>query len=459
MKKMIMTAIAMAAPATFAGDSDQQILEKLEQLQRTVMEQQAQINTLKSELAEQGSVGDIVRSELDAAIESKGLAQVKDIGPVIQLPKQIDGLKIKGDVRFRYENTAVDDYVRDANNNNNVDAGEVDDVERNRFLTRFRLGAVWQTSEGWEIGAGLITGVNGVDPADNANDTWSDGTEFETGDIMLDYAYAKHNWGCWSVTVGQHENPYVSSFMLWDEDVRPVGATAEYKMDGVFATAGWYEVRNLSNNDGPGENSVQMWAGQIGYEMEAEGMDMLVAASYYMFSDDFSYETPAVTQLNNIPQDAEYKVGDIYAELGMPVGDAKMTMYGHSWMNFGASDEAGQSYLRGNEEGDDNDMGYVLGLKGEMGKFSLGYAYARCEADSAFPTLVNNEFGSGNVNDSILSVNSALNSKGHVFRVGYAVTENFSINGTAMLAEEIEEMDANLDQESDLYQIDLTYKF
>ncbi len=424
MKKWIMTAIAVATPASFAGDADQQIIQKLEQLQRTVMEQQAQINTLKADLAEQSDVSELVRSELDSAIEAKGLAQVKDMGPVIQLPKQIEGLKIKGDVRFRYER-------RDE------EFGASGESTRDRYRTRFRLGGVWQTNEGWEIGAGLATGDG---DGTSTNDTWSDGGfAFDTGDIRLDYAYAKHSWDCWSLTVGQHKNPYVSSFLLWDSDLRPTGVTAQYKMDGLFATTGWYEVQNL----GTDEASVQMWGAQVGYEMDMEGTSLLVAASYYHYNDG------PTSDFIGIDDDYTWNIGDIYAEVGLPVGEASLSLYGHAWMNMGASGDAGESVLGGTEEGDDNNIGYALGLKGKMGNFSAGYAYGRCEADSAPGIFVNSDFGTG-------TAGGALNAKGHVFELGYKLTKNFSIAGTAMLIEEIED---NNDEESNLYQIDLKYKF
>lgn len=423
MKKWIMTALAVAAPASFAGNADQQIIQKLEQLQRTVMEQQAQINTLKAELAGQADVSELVRTELDSAIEAKGLAQVKDTGPVIQLPKQIEGLKIKADARFRYER-------RDE------EFGANGESSRDRYRTRFRLGAVWQTNEGWEIGAGLATGGN---DGTSTNDTWSDGGEFETGDIRLDYAYAKHSWDCWSLTVGQHKNHFESSFLLWDSDLRPTGVTGQYKMDGLFATAGWYEVRNL----GTDEASVQMWGGQVGYEMDMEGTSLLVAGSYYYYNDG------PTTDFIGISDDYGWNIGDLYAEVGMPVGDASISLYGHVWKNFGASGDAGESLLGGTEKGDDNDMAYVLGLKGKMGNFSAGYAYARCEADSTPGIFANSDFGAG-------TAGTALNAKGHVFELGYKLTKNFSINGTAMITEEIEDFN---DEESNLYQIDLSYKF
>ena len=92
--------------------------------------------------------------------------------------KAIDQVKIKGDLRVRYER-------RDTEYENSDD-----DYARDRWRSRFRIGGVWKNKkEDWEVGAGLATGGSG---ATSTNDTWSDDEPFETGDIRLDYAYAKH---------------------------------------------------------------------------------------------------------------------------------------------------------------------------------------------------------------------------------------------------------------------------
>ena len=158
MKKILIALCVLAVPAAIAADVNQQILEKLDNLQRQVMEQQAEISTLKAQLAEQADVSELVRAELDSAIEAKGLAQVKDMGPIIQLPKQVEGLKIQGDLRLRYERRITDN-----------DAIAANETNQDRFRTRFRIGAIWQTTDGWEIGAGLATGDNNT--ATSTNDT------------------------------------------------------------------------------------------------------------------------------------------------------------------------------------------------------------------------------------------------------------------------------------------------
>ncbi len=438
MKKWILVLCALAVPTVFAEDVNKQILEKLDALQRQVMQQQAEIESLKAQLASQNTdVTEMVRSEVDTAIEAKGLAQVKDIGPVIRLPKNIEGLDIKGDVRFRYERRITDDDT--------AAPGTDTDTHRDRFRTRFRLGAVWQTTDGWEIGAGLATG--GADST-STNDTWSDNAVFETGDIRLDYAYAKHSWNCYSLLVGQTMNPFVSSFLLWDGDIRPVGVTGQYRCGGVFATVGWYNVRDLGEDD----DLAQMVAGQIGYELDLENMNTVVAAAYYHFNDAtnqaLSTFNNAGVLINKPASDVGYDIVDLYAKVTMPMEDVTLSAYGEVWKNLGADGNAGDGQLGGAIDPDGNELGWVLGVGAKMGRFSTEYAYGRVESDSFPGVLTDADFG------ATAGVNNT-NVKGHRIKLGYQITENMSINGTMFHLTEIE----GDTQEGKLYQVDLNYKF
>ncbi len=427
MKKwLILTAMALSTTGVFADDMNAEILKQLQALQQQVQEQQQQIQALKQQLdtagaLTEGEVNRLVKAELDAAIEEKVLAQAKDGGPLVTLNKNVENLKITGDARFRYERQERE-------------RGDDPEETRNRFRTRLRLGFVWKTDEGWEIGAGLATG--GED-ATSTNDTWSDNSVFETGDIRLDYAYAKHKLNDWTFTVGQQKNPFVSSFLLWDGDVRPAGATVQYKQGGLFATLGGYNVYHMGRD----EANSMLVAGQVGYEMETEeGLSALVAAAYYHFNDP-STDLPGLS----VTDDYDFQVGALYGEVGVPAGDVDLSLYGEVWKNFGADGSAGQM---SGVDPEDNDLGWVVGLGGKLGRFSAEYAYGHVEADSVYGGLKDSDFG-----DTAGMTNTDV--EGHKLSFGYKLTKNFSLGGTAMFLNEIE----GPERDGTLYQLDLVYKF
>ena len=249
----IMGVLLLIPKLSGAADLNQEeILRQLEMLKSQIQAQQAHINKLESMLSEKA---DKKAEEKDG---SKPAAAVTLKNTVI------DGLELSGDLRVRYELRNLDDPNGPTDN-------------RDRFRHRVRLGGVWKNkTENWEVGAGLATG--GSD-ATSTNQTWGETSDFETGDIRLDYAYAKHKISDFAFTLGQQKNPLLGSWVIWDGDVRPTGLTAQYAHSlGLFATAGAYNVRYYINSNGKGANTAMLYAGQLGYEQKFGDISAVIAA-------------------------------------------------------------------------------------------------------------------------------------------------------------------------------------
>ncbi|MCG2822446.1 MAG: putative porin [Desulfobulbaceae bacterium] len=432
MRKVLSAAAALglclalpAAALAGAGMSDEQILKELEYLRNKVASQQEHIDAL----------GAMVDKKVSAKVEE----EVKKSGgsKVALANKFIDQLTLKGDLRARYE-------IRDRDYKDN--SGSTD-VSRDRWRTRFRLGGVWDNKEeNWQVGAGLATGSD--DPT-STNDTWSEDKPFETGDIRLDYAYAKHKWNDFSFTLGQHENPYKSSWVFWDGDVRLAGLTGHYgAKEGVFATVGGYSAK-LVNDD----NTATLVVGQAGYNGKAGEAAYTLAAGYHTYSKSLINEGLSAFSLNAVDEDKyELNIGDLYGKVSFPAGPVKLSLYGQLWQNFGADGAVGQSQAGSSftQKPEDADMGWVLGGDATYGAFKLGYAYSVVEADSLFGYLSDSDFGDGL---------SKTNKKGHRVQAGYAITKNWSADVTWLSFERDEDYAAAKEDQVDIYQFDVSYKF
>jgi hypothetical protein len=421
MRKTI-SAMAIFSVSLFAANShaalnEKEVLERLESLQKTVAAQQELINELKKQVEQN-------KEQTGSGTESSAITLAN---------KAIDQLKIKGDLRVRYERR--DTEYEDSN----------DDYARDRWRTRFRIGGVWKNKkEDWEVGAGLATGGSG---ATSTNDTWSDDSPFETGDIRLDYAYAKHKIDDFAFTLGQHKNPLKTSWVMWDGDVRLAGLTAKYKNDGgLFAVLGGYGASY------DGDNMAMLYAGQLGFTGKADKLKYTVAAGYHTYDKSFINDDDGDNFLGNInPDDYELNIGDIYADISIPLGKAKVKFYGQYWQNFGADGAVGESQATSYiEDPEDADTGWVFGLDTKINKFKVGYAYSVVEADSLYGYLADADFG-----DNIADTNK----KGHKFKLGYSFTKNWS-TGLTYLSYEYDEDHAGLTKDSvDLLQVDMKYKF
>ena len=452
-KCMTFGACVLISAAAFAGEKDQaEILRRIDAMQKQLQEQQVRMRsqdvrieeqqaliealeaqltaqkTVSSEASSQDRVADMVKREVDATIEKRGLAQIKD-SPAVKLGKYIDELELKGDLRVRYQHQTAD---RGA-------GGE--EQTRKRWRHRLRLGGVWKNStDSWEIGVGVASG--GSDGR-STNQTWEDGGDgFASGDLRVDYAYAKHDLDPIPVclTLGQQKNPFATSWILWDGDLRPQGLTAKFEQEGLFATVGGYNIDHL----GWDESNAMLYAGQVGYRWDTEAIEALLALGYYGFNDVTVDEVAGIAD-----DDYSFAMGDLYGYIGSEVGAAKVKIFGQLCKNFGADGNLSQrgDMLAGYDP-DDGDLAWALGAEAKIKDLKLSYAYASIGADSMPAWLNDSDFGDG-VADTDL--------KGHKIGVGYSLSKNLSLGATALLFER-DEADVNNDK-GEVYQFDVKYKF
>ncbi len=337
----------------------------------------------------------------------------------ISLAKCIENLDIKGDLRVRYENRDLDDAV-------------IENPSPERMQTRFRLGFVWkESSDGWEIGAGL---ASGGPAATSTNDTWSEEEFFETGDIRLDYAYARHVYKPFELILGQQKNPFESSWLMWDTDVRPAGLTLNLKQEPFFVTAGAYDVIQL------GEDFGILYAAQVGVKAKMQAAEITCAASYYDFDDEFEDGTRPNPEY-------EYNIVDLYAQADIDAGSFTIRPYAHVFKNIGADGVVGGSAMDADLDPEDEDLGWVAGTAAGFMGFEVDYTYIVLGADSFVGGLTDATFGSG-VGPTDL--------KGHRVMVSYAFTKCFSLGYSLYLYEALER---NGQPDGRLYHIEANYKF
>ncbi len=447
MKKVLSTAAALGfclylPAAALAGGSttNDAILRELQELRAQVSNQQAEIDMLKGQKATAPADMEYVKTKVAAQGEHIEALEKKK-GFVVSDNKFIDQVKLKGDLRVRYEMRDKDYKVGD-------------DTSRERFRSRFRLGGVWDNKEeNWQVGAGIATG-DYTNPT-STNDTWGDTSPFQHTRINIDYAYAKHKWDDFSMTLGQAENPYKSSWVLWDTDVRLTGLTLAYgQKEGVFATAGGYGAKLVHD-----DNTSMLYMGQVGYNGAfSEKGKFTVATGYHTFTksiinEDSALGKDALFGFGSVdPNNYKLNIGDLYGDVTLPVGPVQLKMYGQIWKNFGADGKIGQSQAGSKfpQTPGDNDLGWVVGADTKFDNFKLGYAYSMVEADSLFGYLSDSDFGDGL---------SKTNKKGHRVQLGYDLSKNWSTDFTFMNYQRIEDFASAKEDHVNLCQFDVNYKF
>jgi hypothetical protein len=487
MKKFIASSVTAATllfgQAAYADDiSDLQ--KQLQEMKDQLQQQQEQINQLEGQAGQQFVTRDearrLIQNEMTVMVDERieqGMAQMRDSSPILTLGPNIDGLDIRGDLTFRFVRVETDaDYV-DADPGpdgpvvGNGGTGTLDNSE-DAFGVRLSLGGVW-SSEGWEIGVGFTLNSNGGSSFDGVNgnvfNTYGDTGVFGSDNIDLDYAYAAHTWGNLTLTVGQQINPFHSSWILWDGDIRPIGVTGEYVYQDFFLTGGVYDV----NHYGVDEAEGYLFAAQTGINTTYDQLDIVAAVAWYHFNqqvtDSNDGADPIEGFFTGLEEDYQYNLLDLYVDLSYNFQDEfTIGLTGQYVHNFGAEGSYTNSQigsLSPSEEPEDNNVAWLIGGSLTWRAWTASYAYAHIEADALPGTLSDDEFGSS------LSVGyNSVNTEGHRIGLSYAVNENITITGTAFLVESIEDFNSGLndfgdgsgtyrDEEGRRYQIDVMYIF
>jgi hypothetical protein len=337
----------------------------------------------------------------------------------------IESMEVNGDLRVRYE------YKKN-------DVSGEDPTERMR--TRFRLGMKWTNpSENWKIAAGLCTG--GTDST-STNQTWSDDGFFSTPNINLDYAYSEHTLNAFKFIAGQQKNPFKTTWALWDSDVRPAGFTGMVDLKPIFITAGWYDVLYYSHD------IAQMEAIQVG-----ANVDMFTAAlAFYNYHDASALINDVIApaydlDTSNMDSNYKYQILDLYLNADIKTDMAKFSPHAQVFYNMGAKGNDGQSIQGGDLNPEDENVGWLVGVKASIDRFKVGVEYAQVRADSCIPLLKDSDWG-----DALDSTDV----EGWKLGLGYQLTKHCEVSATAYLYEAIKR---DIDQKPKTYHFDLSYKF
>lgn len=310
-------------------------------------------------------------------------------------------IKLKGDVRTRYEDI-----------NNRDGAGET----ANRLRVRARLGAYADINEQAKAGFRIVSTTG---DATSTNQTLSN--NFESRDVGWDLAYIDFAptalGGNTNFIFGKMEQPWVKvSDAVWDDDTNPEGAavTSNFKMDGFTLTpsVGYYVLQDNGNLSFTEDS--YLVHGQFAVKM-GEKDSTKFGISYFGFEN--------ANSANN-----EERMYEVFGET--PIPGTPLTAFGSYVLNSNA-DAAG-----------DDDKAFSLGTKAKFGDYKASYEYRDLGIKAVNANFANSDF----VSDSA----------GHILKAGYKIDENFDVGAAYMITEDNAGNDA---RDRNRFQLDLQAKF
>jgi hypothetical protein len=311
-----------------------------------------------------------------------------------------DRIKIKGDMRYRYET---------------IDEENQKTRDRNRI--RARAAIIAQLQDNVEVGLGFASG--GDDPV-STNQTLGGGGS--TKDLRLDLAY--FNWAATdslNVIGGKFKNIWYrpqKHGLIWDGDYNPEGISATFKQGSFFVSAmgTWLESDTKKSND------EFTWGAQTGFKGKLGGASLVAGVGYYDIEtagetpfhgdpDDFFGNSFTCTDpVNNLDCAYVYDYKEIegFFDASMNIGDMPVSLFADYVVN---------------DDADEYDTGYAVGLKlgkaKDKGSWQVAYIWQDLEADAVLGLLTDSDFGGG-----------GTDAKGHVFKGAYAVNKKWQLKLT-----------------------------
>lgn len=343
------------------------------------------------------------------------------------LPKWIQTIKLKGDLRLRYQ----------------YDKKNTDNVSRNRERFRYRLGVESKIVDSLTVGFGLASG--GDDPR-SIDQTFQD--TFSNKSVKIDYAYAEWfpiKWA--SITAGKMRNPiYSTTDFLWDTDIDPEGAVvqANYAVMpnlNIFLNSGAFILDDYATRSTDPFMSVV----QPGFDWKiTERASWRLALTYYGFYNvkgktlDYSSGT---NTLQGGGLKYNYDSLSLSTEAGLkdPIRGVKIPYVGIF----------GDSII--NPSTEENNLGYAFGLK--LGEQDNVRKKSQWQAKAMYRYL-----GKDAWLDTFPD-SSAYEGQTDVFgprvQLEYGILDNFTLMGTYYYTEHIKDPE----RYQNLFQVDLNYKF
>ncbi len=317
-----------------------------------------------------------------------------------------------GDLRLRYEKT-TDIPARP------------DDIDRGR--ASLRTGLRFNSGNGWEF-AGAVKLAGGTD--DNADSRRNNDNEI-SNDTELDELYASYAISESALLrVGKTAMPLVLSPLLWDRDLRPVGASFEYSgevrdFDALHFQAGYFAGDHLYGDES------RITAIQFGYGwMEGAGTGFSAFLSYLDFDDLETFARQGLARTNRRVAGllvSEYELLDLQLIGRTQVREKPLVARLDLVRNLGAR-----------ELEDGARFSVVWGDAERLGGWELGYAIQRAQRDAVLAGFAEDDWWFHTF------------ARGYMPWVAYGFNENWSVQATAFL-----ERRDGLDEYTDRYLLDV----
>ena len=381
---------------SFAAMSNEEMVQKLNELSTIIQNQQQEIQKLKQDLENQKKT--ITQDQKARKKEIKEIvsAQTEEKAKEWRtwIPRWVSRIKVSGDLRLRYEGI----YNREERQS---DGSTKDIDDRNRYRIRARLFFDAPITNEVSTHFMICTNQDSNREATTTNQTFTD--DFNDKGIYLHRAYATYKPGWFKgleLTAGKFKNTFLHTDIMWDPDVNPEGVYERYQYKGFgnfqpFIHLGQMAVTEVNN----GEDAA-LYINQAGFNWKIGPVKWILAGSYYNWQN---------LENTKYLHTADYKKGG--GNTFINVNGTLQYAYdydlweGISFISFKLGPVPTKlifDYIvnTADDVPDDQDtayyLGFTLGKTKHKGDWSLAYKYARIEKDALIGSMNDQDFYGAN---------------------------------------------------------------
>lgn len=382
----------------------------------------------------------------------RGLAQVAapvpvETPPPVAPPKTwADDIKLKGDLRYRYEQINDDSKV-DSNG---------DTIRRERDRIRARLGAEAKVNDATKAAIEFSTGA--TDPV-SGNQT--EGGGFDKEEMRLSLGYVEYNFtgnepNRLRAYAGKMKNPFLTQpdDLVWDGDLTPEGLAAkgEYNLGPakLLGNAGYFWVQERAE-----KSDTKLYAGQGAAKIEfSPEVNLTLGASYYAYDNMEGYDVIDWENKNNSFGNST-TAGSVSGSTTNKAYKTEFTPVVYfAQFEVWALGRPLDFYVQEltNPEADDYEQGHMYGVS--YGKVNLpktwevAYSYAELEKDATVGAFTDSDRWGG-----------GTDGKGSKISAKYQLMKNLQAGCAYFFGDERKISDAAKTTDYDRLQIDLVANF
>ncbi len=319
------------------AQSNQEIMEKLEKLQKIIENQQTEIKNLQQQLNNKldSTKADVMKEELQASVKK----EVKEEAGKFQLPEWTKRITFSGDLRLRWEDRQdLKTYTQDPKT---LKYKETSTYNRDQFRYRLRLVFDAKLSDEFKAVAsfGSSTPLSGT--TDNtttvSNATFGNEWTQKPDYTLLAYARYTPKWlDGLQFYGGKFKPPWVQTDMFFDPDTAVEGfwesyAYNKFKLFQPFGSLGQFVVNEVATSA-----DAMMYLYQFGFVSDFEVAKFTLAGSYYDWRDMGSSRIGSTAYgggFGNTVNSAgiltyDYKVMDLIGFLDFKIGKFPLRLFG-----------------------------------------------------------------------------------------------------------------------------------